>query len=591
MSVDAIAAQRAEPVASRIAGPTPVWSLTVFAIVVLLVATPLVFLVLGSFSSARLPADFNLAHLTLANYVKVWSDPGTYSVFLNTLIYAGSSATLGISIATVLAWLVERTDMPCKSLVYVGVPLTLAMPGMLQTMAWVLLASPNIGFLNKAAIASFGLDAAPFNIYGMGGMIFVEGLRTVPTAFLMLVPLLRAMDPSLEEAARMSGAPPFSCFRRVTLGLMVPGLLAVLIYQFTTALEGFEVPGILGLPAGTFVFSTKIYSVLHSATTVPAYGEANALAMFYVVVAVISSYFYGRVISRSERYTVITGKGYQPRLATLGIWRWPAFSFTVAYIALSAIIPFLVLAYVSLLPYLQAPSLAAFSRMTLANYEKVFHTDQLANTLWNTLVMTVCASTATVVLSVAVSFVVVRSKFWGSRLLDQLAFFPHAIPGMAIGLALLWIYLQIDRLGVGLFGSIWAIIIAFTISYMSYGTRAMNAAILQVHKDLEDAARMSGAPDWRVLSRVFLPLLLPALGGVWIWTALHVVRVASLPLILADGPSNEVLAVLIWNMWDQGAVEVVGAIGTLLMITLFAITFGLHMLGVGRVARLARVGR
>lgn len=591
MAVNAIPAEHADIAAKRSASPIPVWSLAVLAVVVLLVATPMLFLVLGSFSAARLPADFSLSTLTVANYVKVWSDPGTYAVFVNTLVYAFGSAALGISIATILAWLVERTDMPCKTLVYIGVPLTLAMPGMLQTMAWVLLASPRIGFLNKAAMATFGLEAAPFDIYGMGGMIFVEGLRTVPTAFLMLVPLLRAMDPSLEEAARMSGAAPLSCFRRITLGLMVPGLLAVMIYQFTTALEGFEVPGILGLPAGTFVFSTKIYSALHSATTVPAYGEANALAMFYVVVAIISSYVYGRVISKSERYTVITGKGYQPRLSHLGGWRWPALGFTVLYIALSTIIPFLVLAYVSFIPYLQPPSLAAFSRMTLDNYVKVAHTDQLISTLWNTLTMTLAASTATVIVSAAISFVIVRSKFWGSRLLDQLAFFPHAIPGMAMGLALLWIYLQIDKLGTGLFGSIWAIVIAFTISYMAYGTRALNAAILQVHKDLEDAARMSGAPDWRVIARIFFPLLLPALGGVWIWTALHVVRVASLPLILADGPSNEVLAVLIWNMWDQGSVEVVGAIGTLLMVTLFAFTLGLQLLGIGRVARVAQGGR
>lgn len=157
---------------------------------------------------------------------------------------------------------------------------------------------------------------------------------------------------------------------------------------------------------------------------------------------------------------------------------------------------------------------------------------------------------------------------------------------MVMGLALLWIFLQIDKLGVGLFGSLTSLIIAFMIGYMSYGTRVMNAAILQVHKDLEEAAKTSGAPQWRVFWRIFLPLLLPAFVGVWIWTVLHVVRAAGKPLILTDGAENEVLAVVIWNMWDEGYTEAVGAIGTMLMLALLFMTIGIRMLGFGRGAHI-----
>ena len=565
----------------RIKGAS-VWHVALLLLVLVLVITPLAFLVLGSFSQARLPSEFSFSTLTLANYVKVWSDPGTYAVFSNTILFATGSVAVGITIASALAWLVERTDLPLKPLVYAGVPMTLAMPGMLQAMAWVLLLSPRIGFFNKTAMSLFGLHSAPLNIYGLGGMIFIEGLRNVPTAFLMLVPLLRCMDPALEEAARTSGARPSTTLRRVTLGLMIPGLLAVTIYQFTSALEGFEVPGILGLPSGTFVFSTNIYTILHSASALPAYGEANALAMFYLVVAAISSTLYGRVIRRSERYAVISGKGYRPRLLPLGMWRWPSVGLVIFYLTLSTILPFLVFVYISFLPFLIAPSADAFAKMSWTNYQTVFETDQLGQVLWNTAVMTLLAATATVILSFLVSLVIVRSKFWGRRLLDQLAFVPHSIPGMAMGLALLWIFLQIDKSGTNLFGSIWSIAIAFVISYMAYGTRALNAAVLQVHRDLEEAAKMSGAPHWRVMWRIFTPLLMPALGGVWIWAVLHVVRAAGLPLMLADGSSNEVLSVVIWNMWDQGYVEAVGAIGTLLMLALLILTVSLRALGFGR---------
>jgi iron(III) transport system permease protein len=566
--------------------PSSVWHFVVFVIVFVAVVTPLAFLILGSFSQARLPSEFSFLTLGLANYIKVWSDPGTYAVFSNTMGFAVGSTAVGITIAAGLAWLSERTNVPGKIWIYAGVPMTLAMPGMLQSMAWVLLASPRIGFINKAMMDVFGLSSAPFNIYTLSGMVFIEGLRTVPTAFLMLVPLLRSMDPALEEAAAMSGAKPASALRKVTLGLMLPGLMAVTIYQFTSALEGFEVPGILGLPAGIYVFSTKIYTVLHSASSLPAYGEANALAMLYLFVAIIGTYLYGRVITKSERFTIITGKGYRPRLLQLGTWRWPAFGLVVLYLFLSAILPFLVLAYVSFIPYLQVPSAKAFAAMSWNNYETVFQTEQIGRMLWNTLVMTFSVATGVVIISFLISIVVVRSKFWGRKVLDQLAFLPHAIPGIVMGLALLWIFLQIDKLGVGLFGSLTSLIIAFLIGYISYGTRVMNAAVLQIHKDLEEAAKTSGAPQWRVFLRVFFPLLMPAFVGVWIWTVLHVVRAAGKPLILTDGSENEVLAVVIWNMWDEGYTEAVGAIGTMLMLALLLVTIGVRMLGFGRGAHI-----
>jgi iron(III) transport system permease protein len=308
--------------------------------------------------------------------------------------------------------------------------------------------------------------------------------------------------------------------------------------------------------------------------------------MLYLFVAALSIYIYSRVITRSERFTVITGKGYRPRLIQLGRWRWPAFGLVLLYLALSTIIPFLALAYVSFLPFLQAPSARAFAAMSFDNYLTVFLTDHIGRTLWNTLVMTIAVATSVVVMSFLISVVVVRTKFVGRKLLDQLAFLPHAIPGMVLALALLWVFLQIDKLGTGLFGSLLSLIIAFTIGYVSYGTRVMNAAVLQVHKDLEEAAKMSGAPQWRIFWRIFLPLLQPAFVGVWIWTVLHVVRSAGKPLILSSGAENEVLAVTIWNMWDQGSIEAVGAIGTLMMLALLAISLIVRTFGFGRGAHI-----
>ncbi|MFN4283798.1 MAG: ABC transporter permease [Alphaproteobacteria bacterium] len=558
------------------------WPWLLLILVAAAVFLPLVFLVLGSFSTASMPGAFSFDTLGMQNHIRVWTDPGTGAVFFNTLWYVLGSMVVGLGIAILLAWLVERTDMPGKIWIYAAVPMTLAMPGMLQAMAWVLMLSPKIGFINRSLMDWFGLAEGPINIYSIGGMVFVEGLRLVPTAFLMLVPLLRSMDPTLEEAAAMSGAGGASTLRKITIRLMLPGLVAVAIYQFITALEVFEVPGILGLPSGIYVFSTKIFAALNPATFLPNYGEANSLALLYLVVAIVATIAYSRVISKAERFSIVTGKGYRPRIQALGAWRYPALALVVLYLLLSVVLPTLVLAYISFMPVLMSPSLASLSRATLANYRAVFEMEQMRVVLWNTGIMVLITSTATVAISFCISLVVVRSKFWGRKLLDQLVFLPHAIPGIVIGLAMLWLFLKGDKLGLALFGTIWTVCIVFVIGFMSYGTRVMNAAILQIHKDLEEAAQISGAPQWRVMWRVFVPLLLPAFVSVWIWTALHAVRIAGQPLILTEGEQNELLAVTIWNLWGEGEAVMVGAIGTLMILALLLLTLVLRVATVRR---------
>ncbi len=586
MSAMGIAVRARSATAFAISAIT-IWHWIVFLAVALAVVTPLVFLVLGSFSTASLPTEFTLSELSTVNYEDVWFDPDTYSVFANTFIYVIGATAFGISLAASLAWMVERTNIPGKIWIYAGVPMTLAMPGMLQAMAYVLLLSPRIGFINKW-IEPLGLG--PINIYSLGGMIFIEGLRLVPTAFLMLVPLLRSMDPSLEEAAAMSGANPRSTLRKVTLRVMLPGLLAVTIYQFMTALEVFEVPGILGLPASIYVFSTKIYSILHSVSVIPAYGQANALAMIYVVIAIGATWIYARIIAKSERFTIITGKGYRPREISLGRWRWVAFGIVFLFLLFSIILPFLVLLFVSFLPYLQAPSAAAFASMSLEHYIELWKTPLIGKVMTNTIMLVVIASTMTVIVSFLIALVVVRSKFWGRKILDQLAFMPHAIPGIVMGLAFLWVFLQMDKYGIPIHGGIWAISLAFVVGFMAYGTRSMNAAILQIHKDLEEAAHTSGAPHWRTMWRIFYPLMLPTFVGVWIWCMLHAIRQAGKPLVLYEGAENQVLAILIWNMWDEGNIEAVGAIGTLMIIFLLVITLGMRAMGFGRGAKVQQAG-
>jgi iron(III) transport system permease protein len=565
------------------------WHVAVFIVVTVLVAVPVAILILGSFSNAKMPTDFTWATLTFDNYPEVWLDPGTYNILYNTVVYVVGATFVGVSVAAILAWLVERTTIPGKIWIYAGVPLALAVPGLLQAMAWVILASPRSGFINRFGIETLGLDGPIINIYTLGGMIFVEGLRLVPTAFLMLVPLLRSMDPALEEAAYTSGARPLSTARKITLMLMAPGFVAVTIYQAIIALEVFEVPGVLGMPADIHVFSTRVYLLVAEAEFLPTYGQANALAMLYLGVAVVASYFYWRLIRRSERFTVVTGKGYRPRLADLGKWHYPAIGFVFLFMFLAILLPFLVLLYTSLVKVLQPPSWDVFSTMSFKWYAWVFDYGRFGSTLSNTFTMVFTTATIVTLLSFFISLIVVRSKFVARRALDQMSFMPHSIPGVVMGLAFLWAFLQYDKFtGSELFGSIWSIVLVFVVSFIAYGTRTMNAAILQIHKDLEEASSVSGAPPWRTMWRVFMPLMMPSLVGIWVYVVLLAVRLAGAPLILYEGRRTEVLAVLIWYLWDDGEWEAVAAMGVMLMLGLFALVLALRGLGFGRSLAQAR---
>jgi iron(III) transport system permease protein len=299
--------------------------------------------------------------------------------------------------------------------------------------------------------------------------------------------------------------------------------------------------------------------------------------MFYVVIAVTTTYFYSRVIRRAEKFATVTGKGYRPRLRDLGQWRYPALGLALLYVLLAIVLPFVILLYSSFLPYLQTPSFQAFHDMSLKNYRSLANYQDAGLAVKNTIVMAAVTATATTLLSFFVSLAVVRSKMRGRKLLDQLAFVPHAIPGIVMGLAFFWVFFQLEIIPI--YGTIWAISIAFTVNFLSYGTRTMNAGILQIHKDLEEAAYLSGASPLRTMRRVFFPLMLPTFAGIWIWVVLHAVHVAGTPLLLYEGSRNQVLAVLIWNMWDWGRIGEVAAIGTLLILSLLVLTLVVRFAG------------
>jgi iron(III) transport system permease protein len=403
-------------------------------------------------------------------------------------------------------------------------------------------------------------------------MIFLEGIRGVTTIFLIVVGAFRAMDPSLEEAARVSGATNRTSFCRIFMPLLTPALFAAGMYSFMTHLEALEIPIVIGFPAGIYVFPTYIYFTAQRFMP-PQYGFSAALGVSFLLVSILLVYGYRRVVGHAGRFATITGKGYRPRVIALGKWRYPAFGVFVLYFALTIAAPTLILLWRSLVRFYVMPSWSALAQVTLKNYWEVFAEEQILRALANTVIVGVATATLTMALCLIIAWVTVRSKFKGRGLLDALTFLPHAIPGVTIGIALIYLYLNPPLSYVPLYGTIWIIVLGLTVGYVAFGSRAMNGAVTQIHSELEEAGKVSGASWGTVMRRIIFPLLLPAFVSGWIWVASHSLRSFSVPLILSS-KNSIVLSVVMWDLWEGGSAGPTSALGVMLIVALafFTIT-------------------
>ena len=336
------------------------------------VGAPIVTLLLSSFREGSFisPGPFTLSH-----YKTVYLSHQTYPALINTLIYAVTVSAISLMLATLFAWLVERTDMPGQNWAWVMMLLPLAMPGVLRSMAWILLLSPKTGIINiwlRFLLGFFGVEMAegPLDIFTLTGMIFVEALSGTTTLFLLMVGAFRLMDPSMEEAARVSGAGSLTTLRKVTLGLMKPAVLAAAMYAFLGNLDDFEVPLLIGVQAGIYLLPTLIYFTAYMS---PSYGLASAYSSIFIIFTVAMVWIYFKVIiKQSERYASITGKGYRPRRISLGRWRWLGLGFFYLFFFVNILLPFFTLVWASLLPSYMAPS---WSALQYSDGAKLRHSD------------------------------------------------------------------------------------------------------------------------------------------------------------------------------------------------------------------------
>jgi iron(III) transport system permease protein len=541
------------------------------ALVVWLAIVPLTFLIWQSFltpHTAARPAEF-----TLENFRTAYFTGETFGLFVNSVIFASGTAVLALVIGTALAWMNERTNTPFKKLFFALSIIPLVIPGILFTVAWMLLASPKIGLLNVTLQWLFGTDAVFFNIYTMTGMIWVDGLHYSPIAFLLMTAAFRSMDPSLEESAQMSGASILQIAYRITFKLAWPAVLGSLLILFVRAIESFEVPALLGLPVGIHVYTSAIFNAIHQYPS--QIGLASSYAITLLVLCCFGIYLQSRLSYQSSRFSTVTGKGFRPRTIDLGRWRWFAASIFVLYFIVIVLLPFLVLVWTSLQKFYSAPSWDALSRLSFDNYRAVLDYPGFWTTVGNSLFLSLTCASTIILVAAVIAWVVVRTKIPGRWLLDSLASMPLVFPGIVLGLSIMICYLYID---IGIYNTIWIMLVAYVTRFLPYGMRYVSTSMMQIHKELEESAAMSGASWSMNFRRIVLPLLKPGLLAGFIYVVIVSIRELSSSILLYS-PGNEVVSIMIWELWQNGQYVELSALGVMLILLLFVLVMIAQLIG------------
>lgn len=542
--------------------------LLVFSAVVLVVA-PLIILLRSSFLPAgELP--FDALSLTFTNFAAAYADAATLKLFLNTTYYAGGSVLLGLILAGLLTWLVERTDMPFRTTIKATLFASMTIPPLAYAFGWVLLLNPNNGALNVWLKNLFRLDQHPFDVYTLWMMIFISATELVPTMFVMLSGLFRNMDPQLEKAAAVSGANYFKTARYILLPLLTPGLLSVAMYMLMIMVQAFEIPLVMGLTAGVPVLSVYIYLLSSPEGGTPKYGLAAAFGIGLLVLAIILMVVYYAATRTAERFRVVTGKGFRPKRIELGRGRYLAMIFTWIYFGIM-VAPLLALLWTSLLPFYQLPSAMALNKISLNNYRTITGSTKVQQAILNTFILVFSTATLAMLLSGIMSWFAVRGKGKLARFLDMIAFAPMAIPRIVMAISILLLYIRTP-----LYGTIWIIVLAQVTAYLAFGTRTINGALIQIHPELENAATAAGASWLTTMRKILLPLLWPHFLNAWLWIIAHSMRDLTLALTLMS-PDNVVLSSTLWILWSFGDVPKASALLMLMMVGLLLIVLPIQL--------------
>jgi iron(III) transport system permease protein len=539
------------------------WAVAI--VLLLLVGPPILILVANSLFEVAIDGTYGA--FTLENFTRLLSQANLLRSAGNSLVFALGATVVALVLGGTLAWIVERTNAPFRMLAYLMTIISLGMPFIVYVPAWLFFLGP-AGPINDTYRSLTGGSELLFDVSSMTGMVLIEGFGWIPLVFLLFAASFRASNAELEEAARMSGATVFQMMMRVSLPLAAPAAIATGLFVFIRALESFDVPKLVGTAAGIQVMTTDIYDSIR--TVPPQIGHASAFSVLLTVLIAVLMYFYGRLSLNASRFATVTGKGFRPRPLDLGRMRWLGGLFIVLTVMILLILPLLTLLWVAVTPYTQAFRLAALPTMTLDNFVIILTDSTYIELIINTLIIATAAATGTMALMVLAGWIAARRRALAT-LIDQLTTVPLLLPGIVLGVAMMDVAL---RSPISLYSTLTIVVIAFMVRYMPYGMRYTFTGVMQIHKELEESAGVSGASSITTLLRIVVPLLWPAILSGWLFVFLNSARELSIALILA-GPDTKTIAVAVYDQASNGQFSEVAALGLLwtALMSIFAMAF------------------
>ncbi len=544
------------------------------SVVGFLTVYPLSMIIYGSLRSAApgLPGYF-----TLQGYVEGFSDPTIIKALYNTFSLGIVRTILSTILATFLCWILVRTDTPFKGVLEVLVWINFFIPILPMAMGWILLLDPSYGLFNQWLMKLPFITGPVFNIYSFWGIVWAHMAFSTSVRVLMFAPAFRNMDAALEDSARMSGASNFITLIRITFPLLMPAIIGSTMLGFIKSLESFEVELLLGMPAKFYVFSTKVYDLLRWAP--PQYPPAMALSVVFMLV-VVCMIFLNRWILQRRQYTTVTGKGYRTSVIRLGKWKYVTFGFVILYAIVFLVLPATILVVGTFMKVSGMFSLP--NPYTLEHWKAVLGDPLFIRSTMNSLIMCGSAAIGGMTFYSLISYISVRTKLRGRGLLDFMSWLPWTVPGLLLAVGLLWVFLGSVPIFKVLYGTIYLLIIAVVVKEMPMGVRVMDGSMVQINKELEESARMSGANWLTTFRRVMVPLLAPTYVSTAVIIFLGAIRDIAI-IVLLYSPNSRVLSILMLEHYIGMSPEkgmVVGLIITSICI-LVAITARIIGIGVG----------
>ncbi len=479
--------------------------------------------------------------INFENYRNVYSQDVNWKALTNTVELSLMVMIASVIITFPLAWLVGRTDMPGKKGFRTLLVSSYMIPPYVGAIAWVQLLNPSVGYLNNIFKWMFGLETAPFDIYTFWGLAWVLTLFYSPFAFITISRAMEKMDPTLEEASRVSGASPLRTVWDVTLPLMAPSILAGGLLVFIAAGSCFGIPSIVGMPGNIEVMTTRIVTYIYMGDEAGV-RDATALAASLMFLANFLLMGMTWMMGRKD-YTTISGKSTRPNIVELGKWKWPAFCAVGLYGAISVIIPLGSIVLTSFLKSMSRP--VEWSNIGIDPWIPVITSSQYMESVWNSVLYGVIAATIGTALAVFVAYLAVKTQIKGRSIPDLLTVIGGSTPSIVIALALIITFS--GNFGLNLYSTMWIIIVSYLVKYLTMSVRTIAAALSQVHVSLEEAALNSGANWLRVCKDIIIPLIAPSVIAGWFLIFMPSFYELTMSLLLY-GSDTKTIGVLLYEL-------------------------------------------